>query len=301
MADICIPEVIAGQGGVGGGGGAYGQASQAADSNKATSYGIPVIHVTTGMTAQFTLQLTSDLQGTIPIELEESKQIYFICLADGTHGKSLFQLPVQYIGNGKVKLQLTPKQLDYNPGLHFALIQCYDSQKKLRHVFKCCLQIQKSFDGSHISCNYPLTIAEVRMQLYDTSGQKNQLLNDLQFSDIIIARCIARAVDDWNQMPPTLANKQTPASFPYRANLCNGAVAHVFKMAAHRYIRNQMRHSNAGLSMDDSDKGALYSNFADKAMAQWRSWVIAKKNQLNMLQCMGSIADGYMQDTNYWW
>ena len=61
MADICIPEAIPGLGGVGGGQGTDGQASQNAAGHAATSYGEPVIHTTTGMSADFTIQLTQDL------------------------------------------------------------------------------------------------------------------------------------------------------------------------------------------------------------------------------------------------
>lgn len=39
-----------------------------------------------------------------------------------------------------------------------------------------------------------------------------------------------------------------------------------------------MRHSNAGLTFDDSDKGALYASLADKAMIDWKNWIIAKKS-----------------------
>lgn len=312
MADICIPQNIAGAGGIGGGQGADGQASSIADGHYATSYGIPVIKITTGMTADYTFRLTRDLQGTIPAQLQGTPDIYFLCLADGNHRNALFQVPMQYLGNGRVSLHLSPEEVDFRPGLHYAQIHCHQegtaeshSDKKnrgaLKHVFKCCLQIQKSFDGSHIECRQPVTVAEVRMQLYDTSGKQNTLLLDLQFSDVIIARCINRAVQDWNQMPPTLANRQTAASFPFPANLASGAAAHCLRMASYRYNRNQMQHNNAGLTYDDMNKGALYANLADKAMVDWKNWIIAKKSQLNMLECMGSITDAFLEGSEPWW
>ena len=79
-------------------------------------------------------------------------------------------------------------------------------------------------------------------------------------------------------MPPTLANAYTAASFPFPANLCSGAAAHCLRMAMYRYNRNGMRHSNAGLTFDDNDKGALYASLADKAMTDWKNWVIAKES-----------------------
>ena len=84
-------------------------------------------------------------------------------------------------------------------------------------------------------------------------------------------------------MPPTLANHQTAATFPFRANLCKGAAGYVLRMAAHRYTRNQMRHSNAGLSMDDREKGQLYLGTANQLLNEWNAFVAAKKTEINML------------------
>lgn len=300
MQDICIAQVVPGLGGIGGGGGVDGQASQAATGHQATSYGIPVIRAATGMTADFTVQLTRDVQGVYPINFDGVSNVCLLCLADGQTGKALFQVPCKMLQGGKISFTLTPQNVNYRPGLHFAQIHCYDANGDIKHTFKCCLQIQKTFIGSKFNGQYPLTIAEVRMELYDTSADQNVLLGDLQFSDVVIARCMDRAVQDWNQMPPTLATHQTVATFPFRANLCKGAAGYVLRMAAHRYNRNAMRHSNAGLSMDDHQKGQLYLQMAQQLLNQWQGWVAAKKSQLNMLQCMGSISDAFMQSTQTW-
>lgn len=301
MTELCIAQTTAGEGGIGGGGGYQGQTSQLASGHGSRSYGVPIIKTTTGMYAQFTVQLTKDLQGVYPIDLADIQRVQLICKTSG-HTNALFKVPCQIQQNGKVYFQLTPKEVNYKPGIHFAQFHCYDYQNKLRHVFKCCIQIQKSLKGSHRDCFQPLTIAQVRMALYDTSGQQNQLLDDLQFSDVVIARCMKRAVADWNQMPPQLSTGQTAATFPYTANLCNGTVGYVLQMAAHRYVRNQMRHSNAGLSMDDHQKGTLYLQLANSLIQEWKAWVQTKKNQLNILQCMGTISDAYLQDrTDIWW
>lgn len=300
MSNICIPQAINGAGGIGGGGGVNGQPSLVADGHDAQGYGVPVIHITTGMTADFTVQLTRDRGGTIPASLEDIDKVDFTCFTSGQLGRELFKVDCTNLGEGKVGFTLTPKEVNYRQGLHYAEFHCWKGDI-LKHVYKCCLQIQKSFQGSTPRDWIPLTIGQVRMALYDTSPQMNTLLDDLQFSDIVIARCIQRAVDDWNEMPPMLSRRLTVSEFPYRSNLCNGAVAHVLNMAALRYNRNQMRHSNAGLTIDDNDKGMSYMQIASNFMQDWRGWVQTKKNQLNMLQCMGSISDLYMQSTQPWW
>ena len=303
MADLCIPRAIPGLGGVGGGQGYQGQPSQAATGHAASSYGIPVIHTTTGLDADFYIQLTKDIEGTQPAELCSTPTINFVCKSSGGCCRgSLFTVPCEYLGNGRIKLTLTAKDTIGRQGLHHAEFQCYDQQGNLKDVFKCCIQIQKSLVDD-ICCDnfHPLTIAQVRMEVYDTSGMQNQLLNDLQYSDIVIARCMERAVQDWNEMPPELSRDFTVSDFPFKSNLCTGASGYLFRMAATRYIRNQMRHSNAGLSIDDNDKGQLYANLAQNALQEWRTWVQTKKTQINMLQCMGSISDIFMQGAQHWW
>ena len=94
---------------------------------------------------------------------------------------------------------------------------------------------------------------------------------------------MARAVQDWNEMPPALSRNLSVSNFPFTSNLCTGASGYLFRMASYRYIRNQMRHSNAGLTLDDNDKGQLYAQLADKALQEWKAFVQTKKSELNML------------------
>ena len=94
---------------------------------------------------------------------------------------------------------------------------------------------------------------------------------------------MARAVQDWNEMPPALSRNLSVSNFPFPGNLCTGASGYLFKMASYRYTRNQMRHSNAGLTLDDQDKGQMYTQLADKALQEWKAFVQTKKTELNML------------------
>lgn len=300
MADICIPQAVPGLGGVGGGGGAQGQPSQNAQGHEASSYGIPVIRTTEGITADFTVQLTKDVQGTIPAELYSTANIKLVCLAQNK-GCFTFEVDCEHLGNGRVAFTLGPEQTECNPGLHYAEFHCRDEEGNVKHVFKCCVEIQKSL-VTPCRCKFrPLTIAQVRMQVYDTSGQQNQLLDDLQFSDIVIARCMDKAVQDWNQMPPALSRPFSVSTFPFRSNLCTGASGYLFRMASYRYMRNQMRHANAGLTVDDNDKGQMYIQLAQNALQEWKNFVQTKKTQLNMMECMGSISDIYLESSQRWW
>ena len=79
-------------------------------------------------------------------------------------------------------------------------------------------------------------------------------------------------------MPPMLSRDLSVSNFPFKSNLCTGASGYLFRMASYRYMRNQMRHSNAGLTMDDNDKGQMYAQLAANALQEWRNWVQVKKS-----------------------
>lgn len=302
MDCLCIPQNTSGKGGVAGGQGIRGQTSQIAQGASARSYGIPIINITTGMQAQFTVRLTMNLQGTVPSDLIDVATIQLVCRKDGAPNQALFKVPCQIVGNGLVQFKLTPKETDFNQGLHFAQFKCYNDETKLIKVFKCCIQIQRGTDGSHNDSTAPLTIAQVRMQLYDLCAQNNPILDDVQFSDIQIAWAIRRAVQDWNQLPPDLGS-YTVSNFPYPAHLCQGAVYHLLRRASYRYFRNQMRHSNGGLTFDDNDKGPIYQSLAQQQGQKWDNWCTSKKTELNMMAFCGSIVDATFQPSYQpiWW
>ena len=307
MTRLCLTDNSNGQGGIAGGAGNIGQTSLQATGAYATSYGFPVIDITTGMTQQFTVQLTDDMGGTVPSDLNGIQKILFVARPSMHTSHKKFCVQCTKVQNqagqatGQVTFELGPAQVNNNQGLHYAQILCYDAQDKLRRNYRCYLQIRKGATGAQQGSNWPVTVAQVRMAIMDTSPQANRLLDDLEFSDVMIAQCIQRAVSQWNQTPPTLARQFTVATFPYRQALIQGAVAYLMSMVTYRYARNRMQHSNAGLSMDDSDKQAVYSNLAAQAKAQWRAFVASKKTELNMQQCFGMWSEPWFQSTDDIW
>lgn len=298
---LCIPQNTPGLGGVAGGGGFLGQPSQSAQGSSSKSYGIPIIRTTTGLISSFILRLTKDIQGTVPSDLIDVSRVQFVCLDQSNPKTALFTKQCQIKSDGFIQLQLGSTQTNNIPGIHYCLINCFDAQNNLVKVFKCVLQIQRGFYGCSSGLD-PITVSYVRAAVYDTCAAHNVLLDDLQFSDIQIIYCMQRAVDSWNDMPPALHDKMTISNFPYKSQLCLGTMAYLFNMAAYRYIRNQMRHSNAGLTYDDQAKGQTYLQLGQMNKQQWDSWSTNKKTQLNMQQCMGTISDIYYQgDLQHWW
>lgn len=293
---ICLTANKQSQGGVAGGQGNLGQTTQVASGAAASSYGYPVIQIATGMTADFTVQLTDDIGGTAPADLNDITKIELISKPCMNAPSIQFTLRCTDLGNGQISFTLGPEQVNNRQGLHAVRILCYNAANQLRKNFRCYLNITKGMTGCRQDGIYPLTIADVRLEVMDTSAELNVLLDDLQFSDMMIASCIQKAVDDWNETPPTLATIYTTMNFPYRSNLCRGAVAYLLEMVVHRYARNRMVHANAGLTMDDQDKQQTYGGLAMQAKNQWKMFVASKKTQQNMTQCFGMLSQPWFDN-----
>ena len=289
---ICIAENSGGKGGVAGGGGAEGQASLNATGSGATSYGYPVIEVSTGMTATLTVQLTKDYAGEVPADLSNITKVDFVARPSKNSYSAEITVPCSFNEEGQVTFTLTPKEVNYNNGVWFAQFLCYDEDKHLLQVYNAYLCIMKSFQGAD-SNKSTITAMDVRMALMDTSAEANQLIDDLEFSDTMIYHAVNRCIDEWNETPPELARRYTVNSFPYKEHLIKGAVGYLMESIAYRYTRNRMQYSAAGLSMDSSDKGPQYIQLANMARAAWKNFIAAKKTEQNMNECMATFSLPY--------
>lgn len=306
---ICLKENPPGKGGIAGGAGNLGQTSQIAEGHFATGYGYPVIDIATGMTASFTVQLTTDWQGQRPSDLSDIQTIYFVARPCMQAQTNYIKVPCTKVldedsqPTGEVTFTLTPAEVNNRQGVHFAQVLCYTADDALTKDYRCYLQIRKGMTGAQQNGNFPVTIAEIRLAIMDTSAQANTLLDDLQFSDMMIAQCVQRAVAEFNETPPSLANDFTAASFPYRNALITGAVGYLMDMVMYRYTRNRMQHSNAGLAFDDSDKQQVYLSLAQRAKHEWKAFVMSKKTQLNMHECFSVMAQPWYEsgDLEIYW
>jgi hypothetical protein len=124
-------------------------------------------------------------------------------------------------------------------------------------------------------------MAEIRMALTDLESSEVSLLDDVEFSDVQIAHAMRRAVDQWNDTPPTI-QYYTTADFPYRHYWTIGTVAHLLDMAAAKYRRNRLSYSAGGVSIDDQNKSTEYQAIADQKQQEYNNWMMREKIRLNM-------------------
>lgn len=297
---ICIAENSGGQGGVAGGGGSAGQGSGVASGAGAHGYGWPVLEVVTGMTTDLTVQLTKDYSGEVASDLSGIKHVIFRCRPSMWPYTKEIKVECTYTEDGIVTVPLTPKELNYNNGVWYAEFMCYadDDKKVLVQDYRAYLCVRKGMDGSTDGPN-TITVMDVRLAVMDTSPEANSLLDDLEFSDMMILHAVERCVNEWNETPPGLSRTFDMTSFPFKEHLIKGAVGFLMQEVAYRYTRNRMQYSAAGLSLDTNDKGPMYIQLAQMARQEWKNFVAQKKTELNMHECFGTFSLPYFGNKWY--
>lgn len=286
---ICIAENSGGKGGIAGGAGANGQASQNATGAAAHGYGYPVIECVTGMTATFDIQLTKDYNGEVASDLSETTAVYFVArpsMRTGEHRE--IKVPCEYTADGKVTLNLGPEQVDFNEGVWYAEFLDYHGDL-LVGDYRAYLCIRKGTQGSRAG-NHTVTVMDVRLALMDTSPEANELLDDLEFSDMMILNAVERAIDEWEETPPRLQRRFDSTTFPFREHLIKGAVGYLLQSVTYRYMRNRMQYSASGLTFDKNDRAETYARLSQTARAEWKSFIAAMKTSMNMEECFGVIS-----------
>ncbi len=129
----------------------------------------------------------------------------------------------------------------------------------------------------------PLTIPEIRLAMGDLEVGEVSLLDALEFEDVEILYAIRQIVDMWNETPPLIRTATfTTANFPYRHHWTKATIAHLYSIAARKYLRNQLNYQAGGITIDDQKKYDQYMAFAKDLMAEVKEWMMHEKVRLNM-------------------
>ena len=293
MAQYCIGATGNGTGGVAGGGGTGLSPSEVASGAGAThDGGIPVIRVTTNMVTSLDIQLTKDIAGGIPAEFPEGSTVWFKAkqlLTDQTPF-ILKQCAIKDASTGLLELFLTKKETK-DCGTWVGGFMVKDANDNLIQEYFCYYQVDLGMDGLvNSTSSNGLSIGMIRMALLDYSRDANVLLNDLEFSDVMVTSAIMRPVNDWNATPPDLG-RYTACTFPWTEPWLRCTCGYLLEMAAAKYVRNALPHNAGGLTMDPNNKGNAYLQMAERLRSEWKNWVAAKKTELNMMSVWGGTAN----------
>lgn len=168
---------------------------------------------------------------------------------------------------------------------------------QIKFVNEGLLSVERSLFGdgvespAHISG--PPTINEIRMQMMDSSGAENLLLDDVEFDDETIALAITKPVMEFNEVPPPLCRQYTTQDFPWKSHWMDAIIGYLHQFAAAHYRRNRLGTQAGGVTVDDKNKETEYLRAAAMYLSRWRDFLVNKKVEINMKAAVGSVGSTY--------
>ncbi len=289
-----LPELCLGQGSSPGDGGTIspGQDNEGAVGNN----GLPVLSLVNDMDKTVTIQLYKTMIGENPSDLEALgvTSLKFFAKEMIHHSVHYIEKDVVFTNppgtDGLVTLDLDPEDIPF-AGMWYAGIVGYNATDQIIAEWPMWLEIRRSISELAEACNSPINIAEVRLIMRDTVPEANNLLLEFEYTDTEIAFTIMRPIEEWNEMLPPVVNF-TGATFPYRENWRKATAGYLMRMAARKYLRDDLQYSAGGLTINDKAKWDAYEKLGDKLVEEWRAWAKQKKVQLNSQDCYGAIGSG---------
>jgi len=130
-------------------------------------------------------------------------------------------------------------------------------------------------------CQYPLSIAEVRLAIRDICAQANFLIDDLEYTDKEIMYAIASTVDYWNEVPPDVI-RFTYSSFPFRYHWKLGVIGKLMMQAALHKLRNWLPYQGGNVSVNDTSTWQNYHQMGTQYWEDYKAFVVAKKVEYNI-------------------
>jgi hypothetical protein len=169
-----------------------------------------------------------------------------------------------------------------------------DSAARLLHVSRAFLSVERSLfavDSISSKRQGSPTLQEIRLSIRDSTPE-NLWLDGVEFDAAEVIQCIARPVQYWNEIPPPIGTYNT-GNFPFREHWLRAIQAHLFQLATHHYRRVELTINTGGVSVADKDRERPYAEASERLMAEWRSFVMQKKAEINMKKCTGSVNSIY--------
>jgi hypothetical protein len=193
------------------------------------------------------------------------------------------------------------------PGIYVAEMGVFDAEGTCVAISnRFFLVVEKGLFGN-FQAKGPPTIAEIRLELRDSSPLESDLLDDsVAWDNSEIAAALVSAVDYWNESLPPIPPYYTTQNFPFRYWWKQAAKAMLFRVAAEWHRRNQVAYSAGGVSFDDHGmKAQQYDQAADSIWAEYKQFVKERKISNNLEAGWGELGSDYGRISypagGYWW
>jgi hypothetical protein len=181
------------------------------------------------------------------------------------------------------------------PGIYVAEMGVFNAEGTCIAVSnQFYLAVEAGLFGNYQQTGAP-SIAEIRLELRDSSPLENELLDDsVAFDNSEIVVCERNCVDYWNEALPPVGPTYTTQNFPYRYWWKRGTKAQLFWIAAEWHRKNQVAYSAGGVSYDQhGQKAEQYDKAASDLWQEYRQWVQQKKMSINMEGGWGEVGSEY--------
>lgn len=146
----------------------------------------------------------------------------------------------------------------------------------------------------------PPYLAEIRLQIRDSSPAESRLLDNVTFDDAEMAISIRRPVHYFNEVTPKLDIQYTTQNFPSRYFWIEGIIANLFGLVAEWYRKNHLPYQAGGISVDDMAKAQDYEAAYQAHWKTYTDWVRGTKIQLNQDACWGAVGSPYGLGMGSW-
>lgn len=193
---------------------------------------------------------------------------------------------------GLVSFALTAEDTQI-PGMYFAEAECVDATAETPILFFSNMFYLTIGRGMSATSQLgPPTMAEIRLQLRDSSPLENFLIDTFKFDDAEIAAAIGRPIEYWNEVPPPV-RRYTTQNFPFRYHWLEAIIGNLFLMTAEHQRANTLEYQAGGISVNDMSKERNYEIAGQTRWQAWKDFVRAKKAEINLAGCYGGIGSPY--------
>lgn len=124
---------------------------------------------------------------------------------------------------------------------------------------------------------------DIRINLRDSDSAESELLNTQMYDLTDIAQSVTRAVQYWNELPPSSRTfRYSTFNFPHRNLWIEGAQAFLFQSVVEQFRKNRLPYQAGGVALDDQNKVQEYHAAAGQALQSFREQAVNLKAQMNI-------------------
>lgn len=155
------------------------------------------------------------------------------------------------------------------------------------------LSVEAGLFGSTTQRTGPPTFSDIRIHLRDTAVE-NDLLDDVEFDTPEVVNALVYPIHQWNEEPPPVA-VFTCRTFPFRYHWRQAVAGELLRIAAHHYMRNNLKLNHGGLEGNIKDKYKEYLVLAESYRTEWKEFITRKKIEINAGMGSSSLGSTYSQ------